>query len=223
MKIKDTINLLQKQAAEFLQNYYMQVNNVDVYPKVIEVYYFAEGQFEDNSVHKNELQKNNRCHFYVHRNGIKKTDSYKAGMRGGLDFVISDNDNYYAYLIRSAVIDNKPIFGPHNVMKEICNACKLTKNALEDVKVKLVPQKCRYDIFFSSRINLGKNVDEVYFNSELRAVICDEWYIKGKYKYKEKMLQDFVFDKVNKNLMTKKQALDYSKDHLGYIPSILKT
>lgn len=54
------------------------LKGVSVLPKEIEVYYYKNGQFEDTSVHRNDLQKNNKNHFYVHRRGTTQSDKYKG-------------------------------------------------------------------------------------------------------------------------------------------------
>ena len=92
MNNQSTIKRLQNEAGCFLTETKLKLMNVSIQPTEIESYYYKIGEFEDTSVHRNDLQKNNKNHFYVHRRGVKSTDKYKGGNRGGLDFVVSDND-----------------------------------------------------------------------------------------------------------------------------------
>ena len=211
------IERLQNEAKQFLTKSTLMLNNVIISPKEIEVYYYKKGTFEDESVHKNELQtKKHKNHFYVHRWGTLKTDSYKSANRAGLDFVISDDDNtYYSYLIRSAVIEKgEPIVGPNKVLKQIIEVCNFDNKKIEDELVKIIPNNTNGDVLFSNRINLNKG----FINCKLRAVLCDDWFRSSKYPAKERMIIDFLSINDPKN-MTKE---DYAKNKLGYIPSIIR-
>ena len=92
METNTTIEKLQNEAARFLRQYCIVVNGVTLYPKEIEVYYFIKDVFEDDSVHRNKLQKNRQYQFYVHRYGVEDTAPYKGGNRPGVDFVVSGDD-----------------------------------------------------------------------------------------------------------------------------------
>ncbi len=217
-----TIERLQNEARLFLTKTKLMLNGVSILPKEIEVYYFKEGEFEDTSVHRNDLQKKNKNHFYVHRRGLKQTDKYNGGNRGGVDFVVSDSENfYYSFLIRSAVIDNELVIGPNNVLESILNYCKLDKETLESEPIELHPNAVSGDVLFSKRINLGKNAGQ-FSECKLRAVLCDDLFRTNKYPAKEKMVVDFLIDKVQSQQMTKEQASEYAKQKLGYIPSAIK-
>lgn len=213
------VERLQNEAKLFLTGFRLVLNGVFIKPKEIEVYCYEEtGDFKDSSVHRNELQKNNKNHFYVHRNGLKKSDSYKGGNRAGLDFVVSGNENtYYSYLIRSVVInDGKTVVGPNKVLKAIQNACGFSSyDELEAKIVELVSDDASNDVLFSKRINLGENAKE-YIDCELRAVLCDDLFIDSKYPAKEKMIVDFLKNE------TKERSIVYAKDKLGYVPSEIK-
>lgn len=92
--VQETINKLQNEAKQFLTHSKLVANGIDILPTEIEVYYYeVEGAFKDTSVHRNELQRNNRLHFYIHRWGSAKIDKYKGGNRAGLDFVVSGSEN----------------------------------------------------------------------------------------------------------------------------------
>lgn len=54
---QDIIKKLQNEAYQFLKKK-LVLNGIAILPKEIEVYYYKEGEFEDKSVHQNELQTN---------------------------------------------------------------------------------------------------------------------------------------------------------------------
>lgn len=212
---------LQKEAAEFLTNYKLKLNGLIIQPTEIEVYYYRKGEFEDDSVHQNELQQNNRAHFYIHRWGKKKDDPYKGGNRPGIDFVVSKEEYvYHTFLIRSALVSNNPVVGPNKVLKAIQDACKLADfKEIENTIVDICPEKNPYDVVFSTRINLSSNTSSDYLNRELRAVLCDDtWFMKNKYRYKEQMIIDFLSSKN----MPKEDAFEFAHNRLGYIPSDIR-
>ena len=62
----------QNKMAEFLTNSKLVLNGIVIQPTEIEVYYYHAGEFEDKSVHQNNLQQNNARHFYIHRYGVKE-------------------------------------------------------------------------------------------------------------------------------------------------------
>lgn len=212
-----TITELQKEATQFLAKK-LVIKGVNIFPKEIEVYYYKEGEFEDSSVHRNELQKNNKNHFYVHRYGLAKMDKFKGGNRAGVDFVVSEKENtYYSYLIRSAVInDGNPVVGPNKVLRAIKEACNISSfTELETNAVELVANEMPDVVLFSERINLGENSGN-FRDCELRAVVCDDLFIETKYPAKEKMIIKYLQNKDNQ------QAQLFAKDKLGYIPSIIR-
>ena len=214
LNFEDFVKRLQKEAEHFLLNDTLLLNSICIRPKEIEVYYYQENKFDDNSVHQNELQRNNKNHFYIHRWGKGKTDSYKGGNYPGIDFVISDDENtYYSYLIRSAIIDNEPIVGPHKVLEKI--ESKISRKEIEKTPIEIVHDKISCDVFFSTRINLGKHVLKEYKECKLRAVACDDYFRGNKYPQKEKMITEFIFEKQ----MNKVQGSEYAKEKLGYLPS----
>ena len=214
------IKRLQDEAKLFLTTKNLIMEGIVIIPKEIEVYYYKEKEFEDDSVHRNELQKNHRNHFYIHRRGKKNQDAYKGGNRAGIDFIISgDNNVYYSYLIRSAVINGQLVVGPHKVLVEIKSASNLRYTDIENKEVVLASNNTSDDVvLFSKRINLGKNVSEDFLNYRLRAVLCDELFSGSKYPKKEEMIINYVLGQE----MTNEQASYYAKKHLGYIPSSIK-
>ena len=168
----------------------------------------------------NELQKNNSNHFYIHRKGKSKYDAYKGGNYPGIDFVVSDDDNmYYSYLIRSAVVNGKLVVGPHKVLLAIKAACNFSFEEIESKMVEQVPIDNPNVALFSRRVNLGKRVFEDYKNCSLRAVLCDDCFKGSKYPYKEEMIRNYI----SKEKMPQEHAINFAKDFLGYIPSFVKT
>ena len=212
---------LQNEAKQLLQKSKLVFWGVVIILKEIESYYFEDGEFMDNSVHRNELQKNNSNHFYIHRKGKKRIDSYKGGKYPGIDFVVSNDDNiYYSYLIRSAVINGKLVVGPHKVLEEIQNVTKLSYNDIEKETIILEPNIIAKDVFFSERINLGKTVLKEYKECKLRAVICDDLFREKGTKYPKK--EELIINFLSNANMTKEEAMCYAKINLGYIPSSIK-
>lgn len=215
----ETIKKLQNEAVQFLTKSKLVLNGIDILPKEIEVYYYeVNGSFKDGSVHQNELQKNNKNHFYVHRWGKTKKDKYKGINRAGIDFVVSDNENvYYSYLIRSAQINGNMVIGPNKVLRSVLEASKLSNDKLESAKIEIVPVNNSFDVLFSNRINLGENAGK-YLDNKLRAVLCDDLYRGNKYPAKEKMITDFLLSQK----MAKEQKLLFAKEKLGYVPSVIR-
>ena len=214
---------LQAEARSFLTESVLVLKGLSIRPKEIEVYYYEEGIFEDNSVHRNDLQKHNKNHFYVHRCGAKSSDSYKGGNYAGIDFVVSDTDDvYFTYLIRSAVVNDEMAVGPHKVLEAIQRHSNLSYQEIESKTIEVVQSYANSDVLFSNRINLGKIVDDDFCECKLRAVLCDELFRENKFPAKEKMVIDFLMEKVKAHCMTNEQASHYAKDKLGYIPSLIK-
>lgn len=229
--IEKCINRLQDEEKQFLSKYTLKLNDILIRPTEIEVYYHKINNFEDNSVHQNELQRNNFNHFYIHRWGKAKTDAYKGGNYPGLDFVVSgDKDTYYSYLIRSAVISNslkvdsnKVIVGPNKVLKAIKEATDFSFKDIENTLVEMVPNDIPCDVLFSTRVGLGQKVEQEYKSSELRAVLCDDcWFRITKYPAKETMIINFLSKKILLQEITKEEALKYAKEKLGYVPKKIK-
>lgn len=116
---------------------------------------------------------------------------------------------------RSAIINGEPpVIGPNKVYRKIKEICHLNEEGLENLPIKLVPNKNDFDVLFSKRINLTKG----FIDYRLRAVLCDENFKNSKYPLKEKMVVDFI----TQNNMSKNRAIEYAKDKLGYIPSSIK-
>lgn len=223
METQKNIEKLQNEVKQFLTTKKLKLNGLVIIPKEIEVYYYREGEFEDPSVHRNELQKNHKNHFYIHRWGTQQSDSYKGGNYPGIDFVVSDDANvYYSYLIRSALVNDILVIGPHKVLEAIETTSKLTYKQIENSEIEVVANNTSCTVLFSCRINLGKTVLEEFRNCELRAVLCDESFKNSKYPAKEKMVVNYLLEKVLSGKMAKNEALNYANKSLGYIPSSIK-
>ena len=219
MKLEEKVKELQTKAKEFLSNYYLVVNGVEIYPKEIEVYYLDVEEFNDVYVHNHPNQKNRPNRFYVHRKG-----------RGGLDYVVSESDEEcYSYLLRSVVIDEQLIVGPVNTYDAILAKTGLTKEDLEEVEVNTKKTGKNPYIFTSPRVGLDPNKKggKEFKNLELRLLLCDEYYKpredKGHhYKNREKALTDFMIGEMGAKRMTKEKAIEEAKEYLGYTPKALK-
>ncbi len=212
----EVINCLKNAAEHFLTNSKLTLNGIVILPKEVEVYYYKAGEFEDTSVHRNELQQNNKNHFYVHRFGLSTSDKYKGMNRAGMDFVVSEETGvFYSYLIRSAVINNTLVCGPNKVLKSVLEVSKLQLEELENSSVEVISNEERNIVLFSPRINIGANGKQ-FADFPLRAVLCDDWYVKSKYPHKEQMVVDYlVKNKIN-------DSIAFAKEKLGYIPSQLR-
>lgn len=221
---------LRKEASDFIQGNYLLVNNVAIYLKEIEVYYYEAGKFEDYTVHRNQLQRNNKHKFYVHRYGQKVDSSYKSSPknnRGGCDFVLSDTDNiYYSYLIRSIVINENPVFGPRNSLNAIIENTGLSYEELEKAEVKVVPFENHHDILKTSRIGLGnpnEGENPLFKEAELRLIICDEYFKeKNGYKRRTEAIDNFLIECLKEGKMTKEEAIKYSKDWFEAVSTKLR-
>lgn len=213
------IEKLQSEEKAFLSSKCLVLNNVVIQPKEIEAYYYKEGEFEDKSVHRNELQQNNKEHFYVHRNGLKKESSYKGGNRSGVDFVVSDEDNvYYSYLIRCAVVNGELVVGPHKVLEAIKKHCHFNSyDEIENKQIEVKDQQQSCAVLFSERINLSTG----FVDCELRAILCDEYYKESTYRGKEAIIVDYLLKEVKKGLSAE-QAREEVKKYLTYVPSKIK-
>lgn len=221
--IQEIIANLQTDANKFITENNLELNGVIIEPKEIEIYYYKEGVFEDNSVHKNELQTANPNHFYIHRTGTKRTDTYKGGNYPGIDYVISNEPGtYHSYLIRSAVLGNKLVVGPNKILRAILQLTNMTKEELEATDIKKGTCNKTCDVLYSTRINLGKTVSDDFVLCQLRIVLCDDFYRQSSYPEKEKMLVEHLCHSVQNQQRSKEEALYYAKDKLGYIPSIIK-
>ncbi len=187
---------LQNKAKEFLLQYKLMLGKVEIIPKEIEVYYYKEGEFEDSAVHQKPQQtKKYKNHFYIHR--YKSSDFYKSGRHVCVDFVVCDEENaFYSYLIRSAVINGEPIYGPNNTLRKIKEVGKYDNEALEEQEIKVVPCQNNYDdIAYTKRFGLGNSVEEWFKNCKLRFVVLDDCFKGGKYKDKKIIILDYIEQK----------------------------
>lgn len=113
---KRIVKKLQEINECFLQNVIIKINRLEIYPIEVEIYYYKQGVFEDESCHRNDLQKNNFGKLYFHRELNRKTKRrceekealIDTSYYGGVDVCVSDSEDYYlSILIRSAYIKNR--------------------------------------------------------------------------------------------------------------------
>ena len=211
---RNLISTLQNKAISFLKSSCITVNGADIYPKEIEVYYYETGAFEDVYVHRDERQKNHPDSFYVHRKG-----------RGGCDFVVSSDNTYYSYLLRSVVIDNELIVGPQKTYEAICCKTGLYGRELESADVAVSRCENAHNVFTTERIGLNpaKDPENNFFDAELRFIICDEYFKPhAGYKGREAAFGKFMKAKLAGHEITKEQAMTEARTHLGYVPKWLK-
>ena len=195
-----------------------------IYPIEVEAY-FKDSRFNDESVHENELQKNNYGKFYVHRTGKKtKEQKFKGGTRGGIDICLSDSaDSYYGILIRSAKFDDGTTkFGPNNVLNYIIEDKKVDYATLEkDVVLKEAVEDCRDRehksiILHSTRVGLSKKHSDDFKDLQLRTIV-GVLLSSYPYKEKEKVFRNYI---INESI-SKEEAEKISVDILGYCPKAL--
>lgn len=174
----------------FLQNYIIKINDLEIYPVEVEIYYFKDGVFEDENCHQNELQKNHFGKLYFHRAGRSKKEEalIDTNTYGGVDVCISKGDYYLSILIRSAYINElkkENLFsGINKISKKIINQCiqgkkdycidYLLKNIekIEDIINKRTENINIENIFYQPRIS----EDHYSTKDEVKGE-------KGKYKY----------------------------------------
>lgn len=200
---------------------YFTVNGIKVYPKEIEIYAYKEGLFEDNSVHRNELQQNNKGHLYVHRFGKTKDSPYKG--RAGVDYCFSGEPNlYYTWLIRSAYFEGiGPVYGPSKVREMLLQVYGKGSEMLEKESFDMHLESKISRVLFSERINLGKTVTAQWRSARLRAVIEDESFRSAKYKDKEALVVNYVNNLIQNKEFDKETCIAMGVDILGYMPAAL--
>jgi len=220
--------MLQKNATKFLQNYYLMVKDVAIYPKEIEAYYFKSGIFEDCFVHQNDMQANRYLHFYIHRYGETEESLYIEGTRGGCDLVISNEDyTYYSFLIRSIVIDDKLIVGPRRSLNAILSKTNFTNDSLEQAEVKLMPCEKTSIVLPCKRIGLGDYNNE-YKDAELRFILCDDYFKKkdpdsnAGYPKRTDAIDNYLKNKLQVGEYSKEQAIKFSKQMYGSVSRWLR-
>jgi hypothetical protein len=229
LSLKDGfIGLIQKETINRLyNNIFFIVKNVKIYPLEVEVYYFKEGEYEDNSVHQNERQQNNNNHFYIHRFGKGKNDKYKG--HAGIDFVWSKENNlYYTWLLRSVIIkknnQSDTFIGPMKVLQAIKDWTCLSFEDLETETLSFeyeLNNNEKYPVFTSERIGLTDSVDKKYRIEILRFIIAKD-YANCKYKQKSNPVINFYKKVYQVGAESKETCLSQCKLYLNYIPKKIK-
>lgn len=219
--------LQEKTISHLFKHCYIQIGNIKINPIEIEVYYFEEGVLEDDSVHKNELQKNNKNHFYIHRFGKGKNNKYKG--RAGIDFVWSNKDNqYYTWLLRSVTLEKgeekTTVVGPNKTLMAIKEWTNLSNEELESAKLELKYESAineNYPIFTSERIGLV-NDSAIFKFAPLRFVTAKSDYHQHKFKLMSKMVINFCQKIYNANAVDKAYCLGLCDKYLKYKPKEIK-
>ncbi|MDR3257502.1 MAG: hypothetical protein LBT17_01770 [Mycoplasmataceae bacterium] len=151
----DIVSCLQAINKILLTEYVLKTNNISIVPTEVEAYYWKKYAWEDKSVHRNELQKNNFGKFYFHRWCQCKLGELKPKNMRGIDLCLSYNDFFFlAVLIRSAIIDGETVFGPGRIFMKICD------RANEDDFVLFKADEVRKGIVY----NHGRIIKDNYFD-----------------------------------------------------------
>ena len=132
-----------------------KVKDVEFELTEIEFYYYREGYHEDESIHKDELQKV-AGKLYVHNTSID---------RGGIDITFGDTESYGGILIRGMKIDDKFVAGPSKVKNKLSKAlvgCCLEYQDLQELFNKnplLINEKgsTNHNPYISTRVGLGES------------------------------------------------------------------
>lgn len=91
------IECLKKIGKELLKKR-LKVDDVIIEPLWIEAYYYNEKKgFIDESVHRNDQQKDKFCELYFHHS--------KGDQRSGVDICLSNGDYYLSYLLKYTLVD----------------------------------------------------------------------------------------------------------------------
>lgn len=136
------VEKLQTINESLLTQYVIEISEYfKIYPIEVESYFFAENIFEDDTVHKSELQKNRFGKFHFHRKG-RDAENKILFSRSGVDICLSKNNEYYfGVLVRSAKINNEDsiINGPQllaqRIYRFLCNNENLASLSLENISL----------------------------------------------------------------------------------------
>ena len=214
------IRILQNANKLLLTEYCIQIDPAfRIYPLEVESYYYHDN-FPDQTVHRNELQKNRFGKFYFHRKGYEASNLILSN-RGGVDICLSNSDDFfYSILIRSARINDEEhaIDGPQKLAQRIyariCNVesvHELSEDNQSDLK------------------NFEMNVD-VLVRSELRdtdnMIHSTRIGIKEEIKYSQYNLRSIIDLKYSgqkeKDVLAylrhhpEKRTLEVARELLGY-------
>lgn len=146
--IEDMQFIFYETANKLINNYVLQIGDIEIELKELEFYFYDEDKHPDCYTHGDERQTR-MGELYVHRINNKYSTNRK---RGGIDITFGNGKYYGGILIRGIKIDGKFVAGPANVRQAI--AQKL--NLIEDIE---------------SNFNHGKLqelLDELYKNQKIK-------------------------------------------------------
>ena len=175
--------LFYKTSKDIMNNYILQIDNLEIELKELEFYFFDCEKHEDLYVHLDLLQKESSEYLYVHK---------KAQRRGGIDLTFGNKFFFGGILIRGIKDGDAFISGPAKVREHISKKMGLGKcdhktlqvyfeNLKKTNKITLCNQdksQKSYDVLHSIRVGLNPEIDEKYCNALYRFVQLD--YLEAK-------------------------------------------
>lgn len=213
---EEQIKALQQVNKLLLTEYCLEIaDNFKIYPVEIEAYYYNKGLFEDECVHRNELQKGRERFgkLYFHRKG-NTAENKIISHRGGVDICLPlSDDNYLAFLVRSARINDEieAINGPAKLAQRIIQFLNDNNPTIKEKEVVVKRRDAIFEpkyLINSNRIGLGSGY--VYAQAPLRSLT--DMKIS---KQKEKDLRDYLTE--NFIWATDEIKKCKSKEILGYV------
>jgi len=162
-------------AKELMNNYEFSIKNIFFELTEIEFYYFNESKHCDVFTHIHHLQKETNGILYVHESW---------GNYGGIDITFGNGDFYGGILIRGIKINSNFIAGPSKVRTELINTLKENINTYHELQnffneyplQILKKEPIEYNIYHSTRYNLGKKQDDKFRYALYRFVREDYLY-----------------------------------------------
>ena len=174
--------LFYKTSKNIMNNYILQIDNLEIELKELEFYFFDCEKHSDTYVHLDLLQKESSEYLYVHK---------KAQGRGGIDLTFGNKKFFGGILIRGIQDSDIFISGPAKVREHISNNIEIKKHdheTLQDFfenlkktnKINLQKRDKiqKQDILHSIRIGLNPEIDKKYYNALYRFVQLD--YLEAK-------------------------------------------
>lgn len=210
------IKIIQKILKQLITKYAIQIDsNFTLYPLEVEAYYFHKKHFRDNTVHRNNAQKNRFGKFYFHRKGDAMKNNI-LNCRAGVDLCLSDSEEcFFGVLLRSAKIKLNDkiisVFGPSKlanlIYKQILGNTALEKgNEQQQSTLKKVeeqvfdlvipesdPREDKHKVYNCSRHFTDKQEDKLYDNLLLRSLI-ELFNPVYKYKNTYKIVAEYMFE-----------------------------
>jgi hypothetical protein len=197
------VSHLQKINETFLQEYYLSINGVKVYPIEVEIYYKDDnyyGGFCDNMIYDSvdeqgkNYQRNNYHGLYIHPNG---------GYHGGFDIVLSDDDSYaLSILIRSAYIgeiEKQSLYRGINRLKRALELHKIQNGR----KVELIDNHRNDEVLHHKRITgkkYGNRNDyelNTFFGSEVENLASPSKFDMEKSQYDARVIYESIKTRIN--------------------------